>query len=83
MTIVDAFLQHATQRADRTAYMFLRDDGHEDWREPGKPGAWGDGGQEKPARRWYNPSTRTPGKTDPPLKTDPGDPPLKTDVYDE
>jgi acyl-CoA synthetase (AMP-forming)/AMP-acid ligase II len=32
MTIVDVFLQHATQRADRMAYMFLRDDGHEDTR---------------------------------------------------
>jgi acyl-CoA synthetase (AMP-forming)/AMP-acid ligase II len=27
---VDVFLQHAAQRADRTAYRFLRDDGHED-----------------------------------------------------
>ena len=36
MTIVDVFLQHATQRADRTAYMFLRDDGHEDTRTFGQ-----------------------------------------------
>ena len=30
MTIVDVFLKHATERADRTAYVFLRDDGQEE-----------------------------------------------------
>src|SRR5918999_2685822 len=36
MTIVDVFLQHATERADRPAYVFLRDDGHEEMRTFGQ-----------------------------------------------
>jgi acyl-CoA synthetase (AMP-forming)/AMP-acid ligase II len=36
MTIVDVFLQHAAQRADRPAYVFLRDDDHEETRTFGE-----------------------------------------------
>jgi acyl-CoA synthetase (AMP-forming)/AMP-acid ligase II len=36
MTIADVFLQHATRRADRTAYVFLRDDGQEETRTFGQ-----------------------------------------------
>jgi acyl-CoA synthetase (AMP-forming)/AMP-acid ligase II len=36
MTIVDVFLQHAARRADRTAYVFLRDDGQEETRTFGE-----------------------------------------------
>jgi acyl-CoA synthetase (AMP-forming)/AMP-acid ligase II len=36
MTIVDIFLKHATERADRTACVFLHDDGREDTRTFGE-----------------------------------------------
>ena len=36
MTIVDIFLQHAIDRADRTAYVFLHDDGREETRTFGE-----------------------------------------------
>jgi acyl-CoA synthetase (AMP-forming)/AMP-acid ligase II len=36
MTLVESLLQHADQRADATAYVFLRDDGQEDTRTFGE-----------------------------------------------